>query len=233
MKRLLAFALLTATALTVFAWQLPASVVAALLPVEANRFLQIHRITGTIWRGNALVTTVGVAPSLSLSWQCQPTIAPLGASCTLSDSVTGIVKVGLFSSALSAEKLAATLPVQVNVANGAAMAGSPRVTLIVESATFSSTTMTVTGSARADAARYALGQSPIALGEVTADCKPDTSTVAATCAISNRGGAAKLDGQLSLFARKIGGTIELIAPGTPAQRMTFSAIAAFVTATAS
>ena len=221
MKRALSFLLLIATTLAVFVWQLPASLIAGLIPLEANRFLQVHRITGTIWRGNALFAALGVAPTLSLSWQCQPIIAPLGASCTLSDGVTGTVKVGFFSSTLGAERLAATLPVQLNVANSAAMATSPRVTLNVESITLSATTMVVTGSVRANAARYAFGQSPVALGEVTADCKPDASAIASTCSISNRGGTARLDGQISLSARKVGGSVELIAPGTPAQRATF------------
>ena len=221
MKRVLIFLLLLAMALTVFAWQLPASIVAGFLPTEANRFLQVHRITGTIWRGNVLFTTVGVSPTLSLSWQCQPSIAPLGASCALSDSATGIVKVSLFSSTLSAEKLTAALPVQVSVSNGALMAASPRVTLNVESVTLSATTMVVTGSVRAESARYAVGQSPIALGEVTADCKPDAAAITSTCSISNRGGTAKLDGQLSLSARKVSGSVELVTPGAAAQRVTF------------
>ena len=221
MKRLLIFAGLTTTALIVFVWQLPASVIAGFIPSEANRVLQVHRITGTLWQGRSLFTTGGVAPTLSLSWRCQPTFSPLGASCTLSDSVTGIVQVGLLSSTLSAEKLAATLPVQVNIANGAATAGSPRVTLNVQTLMLSASMMSVTGSVRADAAQYAFGQSPIALGEITADCKPDSSSDTSTCSISNRGGTAKLDGQLSLSARKIGGSVELIAPGTPAQRVTF------------
>lgn len=221
MKRALGLILLSTTMLVVFVWQLPASVIAGFIPLEANRFLQVHRISGTIWRGNALFASVGIAPTLSLSWRCQPIVAPLGVSCTLSDSVTGAFKVGFFSSTLSAEKLAATLPVQLNVANGAAMAVSPRVTLNVESLTLSATTMAITGSVRAEAARYAFGQSPVSLGEVSADCKPDASNVASTCSIGNRGGSARLDGQISLSARKLGGSIELVAPGTPAQRITF------------
>ena len=218
---MLIFLLLLTTALAVFVWQLPASIIVRFLPPEVNRFLQVHRITGTIWHGNALFTAVGVAPTLSLSWQCHPSITPFGGSCTLSDSVTGVAKVSFFSSTLRAEKLTAALPVQFSVANDVAMASSPRVTLNLESVTLSATTMFVTGSVRADAARYAFGQSPIALGEVTADCKPDASAAASTCSISNRGGTARLDGQVSLSAGKVGGSVELTAPGTPAQRVTF------------
>ena len=221
MRRVLIFLLLLATALGVFVWQLPASVIARFLPLEADRFLKVHQITGTVWRGNALFTTVGVAPTLALSWQCQPSIAPLGANCLISDSVTGAVKIGLLSGALHAEKLATSLPVQLSVANGAATAASPRLALSVESLTLSNETLIVTGSARADGARYAVGQSPMALGEVTAECRPDASGVNSTCSISNRGGMAKLDGQISLSVRKVSGSVELVAPGVPVQRVTF------------
>ena len=72
MKRLLIFVGLITTALIVFVWQLPASVIAGFIPPEANRVLQVHQITGTLWQGRSLFTTVGVAPTLSLSWRCQP-----------------------------------------------------------------------------------------------------------------------------------------------------------------
>ena len=82
MRRVLTFILLLVVALGVFVWQLPASIVAGFLPTEATRFVQMHRITGTLWRGNALFSIIGVSPTLSIAWQCQPSIIPLGASCS-------------------------------------------------------------------------------------------------------------------------------------------------------
>lgn len=223
MKRIVIFILLLAVALGVFVWQLPASIIAGFLPTEANRFVQLHRITGTLWRGNALFSTMGVSPTLSVAWQCLPSIMPLGASCALSESVTGVAQVNLLSTTLTAEKITAVVPLQVG--GGAAfMAESPRVALDIASLTMNATTLAIQGSVRAESARYAFGQTPVALGEVTADCKPDAASIpskASRCSISNRGGNARLDGQLTLTPKSASGTLELTPSGAPAQRITF------------
>lgn len=220
MKRLLIFLLLLAIALGVFVWQLPASIVAGFLPTEASRFVQLHRITGTLWRGNALFSTMGVSPTLSVAWLCQPSVIPLGASCTLSESVTGGAQVNLVSGTLTAEKLAVVVPVLVGGV-AAFSAESPRVALDIASLAISATTLAISGSVRAESARYAFGQAPVALGEVTLDCKPDTASATSRCSISNRGGNARLDGQLTLTPRNASGTVELTPSDAPAQRITF------------
>ena len=220
MKRLLIFILLLATALGVFVWQLPASIVAGFLPTGTSRFVQLHRITGTLWRGSALFSTFGVSPTLSIAWQCQPSIAPLGASCALSESVTGVAQVNLLSGTLTAEKISAVLPVQAG--GGAAfVAESPRVALDIASLAMNATKLAIQGSVRAESARYAFGQPPVALGEVTADCKPDAGFATSRCNISNRGGNARLDGQLKLTPHGASGSLELTPSGAPAQRITF------------
>ena len=221
MKRLLIFVLLLAIALGVLVWQLPASILARLLPTEATRFVQIHRITGTVWRGNALFSTIGVSPTLSVAWQCQPSLSPMGASCTLSESLTGVAQLNLLSSTLLAEKLTAVLPVQVGSGGAAFMVESPRVALDIAALTLSATTLTIQGSVCAQSARYAFGQTSVALGEVTADCKADAGAATSRCSISNRGGNARLDGQLTLTPRGGNGSLELTLPGAPAQRVTF------------
>ena len=220
MKRLLIFVVLCAVALAVFVWQLPASIVAGFLPTAASRFVQLHRITGTIWRGNALFSAIGVSPTLSLAWQCQPSIMPLGASCTLSESVNGGAQLNLLSSTLTAEKITAVMPVQIG-AGAAFMAESPRVALNVGSLTVSATALAIEGNLRAESARYAFGQAAVLLGEVTADCKPDTTSATSRCSINNRGGNARLDGQLTLTPKSASGTLELTPSGAPAQRITF------------
>lgn len=221
MKRLVIFILLIAVASGVFVWRLPASIVAGFLPADASRFVQLHRITGTFWRGSALFSTTGVSPTLSVAWQCQPSIMPLAASCSLSESVTGMAKVNLLSSTLTAEKITAVLPVQVRGGGAAFMAESPRVALDFASLKVTATTLAIQGSVRAEFARYAFGQAPLALGEVTADCKPDAASASSRCSISNRGGNARLDGQLTLTPRGASGTLELTPPGAVAQRVTF------------
>ncbi len=220
MKRLLTFVLLLAIASGVFVWQLPASIVAGFFPKEATRFVQLHRITGTLWRGQALFSTIGVPPTLSVAWLCQPTLIPLGARCTLSESMNGLAQLDLFSGKLSAEKLTAAVPLQLGGV-AALTAESPRVSLDVASLAASATALSIQGSVRAESARYALGQAPVALGEVTVDCKPDTASATTRCSVSNRGGNARLDGQLTLTLRKASGTIELTPSGAQAQRLTF------------
>ena len=220
MRRLLIFFMLLTVALSVFVWQLPASIMAGFLPSESSRFVQLHRITGTLWRGNALFSTTGVSPTLSVAWQCQPSIMPLGASCALSESVTGVAQFDLIATTLTAGKITAILPVQVG--GGAAfMAESPRVALDIASLTMNAATLTIQGSVRAESARYAVGQAPVALGEVTADCKPDAASASSRCSISNRGGNARLDGQITLTPRGASGMLELTPSGATAQRITF------------
>ena len=220
MRRLLIFFLLLTVALSVFVWQLPASIIAGFLPNETSRFVQLHRITGTLWRGNALFSTTGVSPTLSVAWRCQPSIMPLGASCALSESVTGVAQFDLIATTLTAGKITAVLPVQVG--GGAAfMAESPRVALDIASLTMNAATLTIQGSVRAESARYAFGQAPVALGEVTADCKPDAASASSRCSISNRGGNARLDGQITLTPRGASGMLELTPSGATAQRITF------------
>ena len=220
MRRLLIFFLLLTVALSVFVWQLPASIIAGFLPSETSRFVQLHRITGTLWRGNALFSTTGVSPTLSVAWQCQPSVMPLGASCALSESVTGVAQFDLIATTLTAGKITAVLPVQMG--GGAAfMAESPRVALDIASLTMNAATLTIQGSVRAESARYAVGQAPVALGEVTADCKPDAASASSRCSISNRGGNARLDGQITLTPRGASGMLELTPSGGTAQRITF------------
>ncbi len=220
MRRLLIFLWLLAVALGVFVWQLPASIIAGFVPKEASRFVQLNRITGTLWHGNALFSTIGIAPTLSLTWQCQPSIMALGASCALSESVTGVAHINLISTTLTAGKITAALPVQVGGV-AAFMAESPRVALDIASLTMNAHTLAIQGSVRAESARYAFGQTPVALGEVTADCKPDAASATSSCSISNRGGNARLDGQLTLTPRSASGTLELTPSGALGQRITF------------
>ena len=229
MKRALIFVLLLTIALVVFVWQLPASLATGFLPPQASRFLQLHRITGTLWRGNALFTLNPVPSTLSLTWQCSPSIMPLGANCMISDSLAGSAALNLLAGSLSGQKLSASLPVQVML-GGALVAASPLVTADVAAFTWSATTLAVRGSVRAETAQYAFAQVPLALGEVTAECKPDPSAstdsggstdTASSCSISNRGGNARLDGQFRLSPRAFSGTLELATPGAAPQRVAF------------
>ena len=72
MKRLLIVFLLLTVALSVFVWQLPASIIAGFWPSETSRFVQLHRITGTLWRGNALFSTTAGIATRPKAWATHP-----------------------------------------------------------------------------------------------------------------------------------------------------------------
>ena len=220
MKRILVALALIATALMVAIWRAPASLIAGFLPPEVSRLAQLHQATGTIWRGGALLSVTGVPPSLSLAWQCRPSVAPLGLRCELSESLSASVTVDVFANNLVAERVSASLPVQVT-ATGAATATSPNVVANFPEITASRSTLSIKGNLRASDASYRFGNSETSLGELTVECAPSADTLSSTCTVSNRGGNARLDGKLSLTSSKVSGSMDLTPANGPAQRVNF------------
>ena len=224
MKRLVIALALIAVALIVAIWRAPASLIAGVLPPEVSRVAQLHQATGTIWRGSALFSVTGVPPSLSLAWQCRPSLAPLGLRCDLSESLSARVTVDVFASKLIAERVTASLPIRV-IAAGAAMATSPNVVAIFSEIIASRGTLSIKGNLRASDANYRFGNTETSLGELTVECAPSPATVDAnsssTCTVSNRGGNARLDGKLALTSSKASGSLELTPANGPAQRVNF------------
>lgn len=220
MKRIfMALALIT-VALIVAIWRAPASLVAGLLPPEVSRVAQLHQATGTIWRGSALFSLTGVPPSLSVAWQCRPSAAPLGLRCELSESLSALVTVDIFASKLTAERVSASLPIQVT-ATGAATATSPNVVANFSEITASRGAVSIKGNLRASDASYRFGNTETALGELTVECAPSPDTTSSNCTVSNRGGSARLDGKLSLNGNRASGSLELTPANGPTQRINF------------
>jgi hypothetical protein len=223
-KRIFIALALLAVALIVAIWRAPASLVAGVLPSEVSRLVQLHQATGTIWRGSALFSVTGVPPSLSLAWQCRPSLAPLGLRCELSESLSALVTVDVFANKLIAERVTASLPVQVTAA-GAATATSPNVVASFSEIMASRSALSIKGNLRASDARYRFGNTEASLGELTVECAPSADAANAnatsTCTISNRGGNARLDGKVALGSSKASGTLELTPANGPAQRVNF------------
>jgi hypothetical protein len=219
-KRLVIALTLVAVALSVAVWRAPASIIAGLLSPEVLRFVQPHQLTGTLWRGNALFGVTGVQPSLSLVWQCRPSLAPLGVRCETSGSVSAAVSLDVVAGRFVAQRVSAVIPVEVAVA-GAAAAASPNVTATIAEISASRASLAIKGSVRAADASYRFGNTETALGEVTLDCVPATDSTSSACTVSNRGGAARLDGKLVLSVGKTSGTLELTPANGPAQRVAF------------
>ena len=220
MKRFFIALALLAVALSAAIWRAPASLIAGVLPPEISHVAQLHHATGTIWRGSALFSAFGVPPSLSLAWQCRPSVSPLGVRCELSEAITALITVDVFANRVIAERVTASLPVQVTAA-GAATATSANVAANFSEIAASRNALSVKGNLRASDASYRFGNAETLLGELTVECAPSTDATNSTCTISNRGGNARLDGKLLLTSSKAGGTLELTPVNGPAQRVNF------------
>ena len=220
MKRFFIALALLAVALIVAIWRAPASFIAGMLPPEISRVAQLHQATGTLWRGSALFTVTGVPPSLSLAWQCRPSLSPVGARCELSESLSALVTLDVLPNKLTAERVSASLPIQVAAA-GAASATSPVVVANFSEIIASRSSLSIKGNLRVSDAMYRLGNTETSLGELTVECASAADNVSSTCAISNRGGNARLDGRLSLTTSKASGSLELTPANGPTQRVNF------------
>lgn len=220
MKRIFIALGLIGVALIVAIWRAPASLVAGVLPPETSRVVQLHHAAGTIWRGSASFSVTGVPPSLSVAWQCRPSLAPLGVRCELSESLSALVTLDAFANKLVAERVSASLPIQVTAA-GAATVASPNVVANFSEVTASRSTLFVAGNLRASDTTYRFGNTETSLGELTVECVPSAENASSTCAISNRGGNARLGGKLSLVSNKASGSLELTPANGPTQRVNF------------
>ena len=220
MKRFFIALALLAVALIVAIWRAPASFIAGMLPPEISRVAQLHQAAGTLWRGSALFTVTGVPPSLSLEWQCRPSLSPLGARCELSESLSALVTLDVLANKLTSERVSASLPIQVTAA-GAASATSPVVVANFSEIIASRSSLSIKGNLRASDAMYRLGNTETSLGELTVECASAADNVSSTCAISNRGGNARIDGKLSLTTSKASGLLELTPANGPTQRVNF------------
>ena len=220
MKRILVALALIAVALTVAIWRAPASLIAGVLPPDMSRVVALNQVTGTIWRGSALFGVIAVPPSLSLAWQCRPSLAPIGVRCELSESLSALVAVDFFANKVIAERVSAALPIQFTIV-GAATATTPNVVANFSEVIVSRSALLLRGNLRASDVGYRFGNTETSLGEITVECAPSPDATSSTCTISNRGGNARLDGKLSLTSSKASGSLELTPANGPAQRINF------------
>jgi len=220
MRRLLFGLLLIAIASAVCIWRLPASVALAALPASASSVVRLHQVNGTVWAGSAQLSVQHVPPAIAISWTCRPALAPFGIACELRDSVAGRVGVALFERALTAQQLTATVPLQIQAA-GVALGGSPRVAVNIADLSLNQTQLSLKAVARADDTVWRFGQVEMRLGELSLDCVPAADRASASCALSNRGGDARLDGKATLTPQRASGSIELTPANGPVQRFAF------------
>lgn len=232
MKRILTWSGLVLVALSVLVWRAPASLVAAALPPEISRAMQLHELTGTLWQGRALFSVTSIPPSLALAWACRPSLSPLGVRCVLSESASALLTFDLLANAVHAERVTAQVPIQLS-AVGIAQAGSPNLVVNFPEILVGKNRVDITGGLRASEATYRLGGDDLALGELTVECAPATDAASANsaigakasrgsnCTLSNRGGGARVDGKISISSSNAGGTLALTPANGPTQRITF------------
>lgn len=224
MKRLAAWLGLVAVACVVCLWRLPASVLLAALPAQATKHVQIHRVSGTVWQGEALASITGIVPALPLAWSCRPAFAPVGVACHIDGAISADLHVGILDGVLTAQRARASLPVLANVPGGT-VAATPLL-LDIKALQASRTGLALTGSARATDASLRLGGMATGLGEVTLDCLPNPASAAGNastsrCTLGNRGGVARLDGQLTLTPTTASGNVDFTPNGGVRQSVRF------------
>lgn len=220
MKKIVAAIVLLLIALGVFLWQLPATFVVAMLPAQTAKFMQLHRVSGTVWQGRALFSVIGVAPAIPLAWACRPSLSMLGVRCDVRDGVDGTVTLDALGGALQLDHLTALVPVQyaMSASVGASASGG---VADIKSARLSPQAVTINGALRATEASYRAGGADIPLGDVSADCAPAPDARSTACKLTNRGGSGRLDGSITLTPSSVSGNLELTPAAGPTQRLVF------------
>jgi hypothetical protein len=220
MRRTAIAVALLLVAVLVCIWRLPASLVALAMSPDTSRFVQLHEASGTVWNGRVRLNLTGVPPTLSIAWACRPSWSPPGAHCLLRDSASGTLQVNAFAASVTGEQLVIAVPVDVAPVAGFA-ATSTRAAATIARITVSQSVLQLKADLRASEARYRIGQSDIALGEVSVDCSPDPDAVSSACTVANRGGSARLDGRIKVSMGKATGTLELTPANGAVQRVSF------------
>lgn len=223
MKRLLGIVALALIALAVLAWRMPASVIRLTMPAQAAKFVQLHALDGTLWQGRARFTPTAVPIAVPIAWSCRPSLAPLGLRCTLHDGLSAEITLDAWRAMIHVTRLtSAALPVQYAAGAIPIVEASDLVFTITEGRA-ARDTLALGGNVRARNVRATLAAAPLALGEVTLDCAPDTAPASAQtrCTLANRGGGARLDGTLTLGMGGASGTVTLTPVNGAAQQLRF------------
>jgi hypothetical protein len=218
----LLFALLIA--LAVLLWRLPASSALLFVPAQANapwsKFLSLHEVSGTLWRGSVRFSVSAVPVAQQLQWQCAPALATFAIDCGLSGAVNGRVVLRPLARGVQAERLSSEVALQF-AANPSVAAASERVAVTIARLDADDARVSLDGSLVARDTNYRIGDKTFDLGEVFIDCKPVADKAESTCAIKNRASITRLDGTISLNPRRASGTIEISEPGTNPQKVSF------------
>ena len=226
MKRGACFVLLIVIALVVPVWRLPASVFFAALPDSvmsaAAPHISIHAITGTVWNGSAEFSLAPVPPRLRINWQCVPSVSPFGASCGLSDAVTGNAQLRALDQSVQLSQIKLAQPVRA-MFNGIRVFDSELLSIAIDNATLSNAAAIVKGSAMSTNSQSRVGNAPLALGEVSIDCVPTANalTLSSICTLRNRAANQRIDGVIELRSNRVSGTITLPQTNGPTQTFTF------------
>ena len=225
MRRVLLAVVLVGVVVAITVWRLPASFALAWLPPAVGAHLSVHSATGTLWRGEAELTSPWVPATLRLTWRCRLE-APVRLACALGDALLGDIRLSPGPGGqprVEAESLAATLPLQVQLA-GAPRLSIDRLHMEINALRFDRTQLVLNASATATNVLMPLA--PLARGlvvsaerlrEVVAECAPDGAST--RCQIASRGDGATLRGRVELSPQRTRGEIDLNLPRLGRQRL--------------
>ncbi|MGL4233604.1 MAG: hypothetical protein ACRCWJ_19715 [Casimicrobium sp.] len=212
--------LLLVVALIVLVWRLPASAVLMFAPTNtlSSPFAKLHRVNGTLWQGEAIVSTALTPNALPIAWRCAPTLSSLGVDCAVSGALSAEFVAKPFAQTLEIRSLTTKLAVNFNP-NAAVAVGAQSLDIQLKPSQLSRQSIALTGSATAKDANFSTGNTPIDLGEVFVDCAPANQNT--SCTIKNRTSAARLDGSIALTPSRASGTVEFSAPTIATQKINF------------
>jgi hypothetical protein len=211
-------------ALAVLLWRLPVSSALLVIPSPSNapwsKFLSLHEVNGTLWRGSARFSVSAVPVAQLLQWRCAPSVASFAIDCDLGGALSGRIVLRPLARGVQAERLSSDIALQF-AANPSVVAASERVALTIARLDANDSRVSLEGGIVARDTSYRIGDKTFDLGEVFIDCKPVTDKAESACAIKNRASATRLDGVLTLSARRASGSIEINEHGMNPQKMSF------------
>ena len=219
---LLALILLLLAALAIFA---PASLLDARLDAATQGHVRLADAAGTVWKGRGLVTNAQHAWSLPVSWEVDPLAlvrgdrairlqAPSGGDLPRGD-------IAWRNATLTLDGVAFALPAAAlngTMAPGETMAVGGTLALDAPHLRWDGQEGDGTATLRWSGARVAGNAATLALGDVTVNFAPRDGRIQGR--IENRGGDARIDGELTLGSEGITASATLAPlPSTPPAAM--------------
>jgi hypothetical protein len=220
MRWLVALACVITAAVTAIVL-LPASVATAFIPATASRWVSVHSIEGTLWRGGATLSMPNIIPAIApIQWRCAPRSISFTIACDFSGAIAGRAFVNPVTQSAALENVSTQQTVRATP-NSAVSLIAESLDIAIAQGEFASSKTSLNGAALAKRTLWKSGNTTLDLGEVSLDCKPSTvDTAISECTLRNRAAQVSLDGKISLTPAKASGYVEY-GEGAAKQRISF------------